>query len=280
MRHIFSRFAISFLGLLTSALPGHAVIGGQAIRGAEGPRTHTVRIEIGNGMMCTGVAIERDLVLTAAHCLIRPGRVFVVSLSPSLSPRRHTVSAMAVHPSFIPNLPPRLQPGTDLALIRLAQPLAPDMIPAQIAGGAWTGEKLTVAGFGVGREGASATARILRTAELIGNGDAGAPNGVVSALDETALGTRIGAGACRGDSGGPVLRGTAQSAQLVGIVSWAGGPTNQKKRTVCGGLTTFTQVSDHGSWITTTAARLGTEQKPPGESQPPGSARYTSGPNQ
>ncbi len=256
--------------------PVNAVIGGQAVRGADGPRAHTVRVEIGNGMMCTGAVIERDLVLTAAHCLIKPGRVFVVSLSPSLSPRRHSVSAVAVHPSFIPNLPPRFQPGTDLALVKLAKPLDADMVPARIAGGAWAGEKLTVAGFGVGREGATATARILRSATLIGNGDAGAPNGVVSAVDEITLGTSIGAGACRGDSGGPVLRGSASSVDLVGITSWAGGPVNQKKRTVCGGLTTFTQVSDHASWIAATSTRLGRSTPEPEQ----GLARYTSGQNQ
>jgi secreted trypsin-like serine protease len=276
MRRRLSGFAAMACAFAAAISPGNAVIGGQAVRGADGPRPHTVRVEIGNGLMCTGAVIEHDLVLTAAHCLIRPGRVFVVSLSPSLSPRRHTVSAMAVHPSFIPNLPPRFQPGTDLALIRLARPLENDMVPARISGGTWAGEKLTVAGFGVGREGASATARILRTAELIGNGDAGAPNGVVSALDETTQGTSIGAGACRGDSGGPVLRGGRNSAELVGITSWAGGPVNQKKRTVFGGLTTFTQVSDHASWIAATSARL--RQPAPGLEQ--GAARYTSGPNQ
>jgi secreted trypsin-like serine protease len=276
MRHISTFLATFFCALASATMPGQAVVGGQASRSPDGPRPHTVRVEIGNGMMCTGAVIERDLVLTAAHCLIRPGRVFIVSLSPSLNPRRHTVSAIAVHPSFIPNLPPRFQPGIDLALIRLARPLEYDMVPARITGGSWAGEKLTVAGFGVGREGASATARILRTAELIGNGDAGAPNGVVSALDETTQGTSIGAGACRGDSGGPVLRGGRNSAELVGITSWAGGPVNQKKRTVCGGLTTFTQVSDHASWIAATSARL--RQPAPGPEQ--GAARYTSGPNQ
>jgi secreted trypsin-like serine protease len=267
----------AFACTLTAAVsPGHAVIGGQAVRRADGPRPHTVRIEVGNGMMCTGAVIERDLVLTAAHCLIKPGRVFVVSLSPSLSPRRHTVSGVAVHPSFIPNLPPRFQPGTDLALIRLAKPLDADMVPARLAGGAWASEKLTVAGFGVGREGATATARTLRSAELMSNGDAGAPNGVISALDKTTLGITIGAGACRGDSGGPVLRGSANSTDLVGITSWAGGPVNQKKRTVCGGITTFTQVSDHASWIAATSAKLG--QPATGPEQ--GTAHYTSGPNQ
>jgi secreted trypsin-like serine protease len=251
-----------------------AVVGGSAAREAHGPRAVTVRVEAGRGLMCTGVVIAPDLVLTAAHCLIHGGRVFVVSLDPSLSPRRHNVSAMAVHPSFVAQRSPRTQPGTDLAMIRLAKPLPADMTPVRMGGGMWTGESLAVAGFGVGREGAAATARILRAADLVGGGDAGAPNGVVIAFDARTEARTSGAGACRGDSGGPVLRGAATSTDLVGIVSWAGGPLEQKKRSVCGGYTSFTQVSDHNGWISSTAATLG--KATPED----GAARYTSGPNQ
>ena len=69
-------------GLLGSALlgalaglmpaPAAAVINGTTTRDPDGARSFAVRIESTEGEICSGTLIAQDLVLTAAHCVMRP----------------------------------------------------------------------------------------------------------------------------------------------------------------------------------------------------------------
>jgi secreted trypsin-like serine protease len=140
--------------------------------------------------------------------------------------------------------------------MRLAEPVA-DFIRPSAFSGVGFGEAVTIAGFGLSRESNRATARTLRSARLISAGAYTSANSVVVAVDSEGLGVAPGAGACKGDSGGPILRGGSGSSDLVGIISWSSGPQNQPVRRVCGGFTAMTPLAENSAWIAATMASLG-----------------------
>ena len=242
--------------LLTGSTPVLAVVGGTPSQDVRGARASTLRVETSRGELCSGAAIAPELVLTAAHCLMGGGSVSVVSLDQRFRPRRHAVIAVLPHPSFVPGTTPRTQPGADLAMIRLAAPLPSDIQPVTLGGSLWQGEVVAMAGFGLSIENNKNTARRLRETRLVNAGNYTTQNTVKVAVDTEAKGETPGAGACRGDSGGPVLRGDVRSRDLVGIVSWSSGPLSTRERLICGGFTAITPISEHRAWITEAAARL------------------------
>jgi S1-C subfamily serine protease len=148
------------------------------------------------------------------------------------------------------------QPGVDLAVLRLRSALPATATPAPIGG--WgalgVGQGLVIAGFGLGQEGRPATARILRQARLVSTGAFASANSVLVAVDGKGLGLQAGAGACRGDSGGPIL--SEGGGALIGLVSWSSAPSASTGRRVCGGYTALTPLFAHRSWIAETAAAL------------------------
>lgn len=255
-----------------AASPALAVVGGEPSRAIDGARAWTVRVETSRGELCSGAAIAPELVLTAAHCLMGGGSVSVVSLDTRFRDRRHPVVAVLPHPTFVPGTTPRTQPGADLALLRLATPLPPDIAPLSLGAGLWQGETVIMAGYGLGNENNKRTARKLRETQLVNAGNYTTANTVKVAVDTRAMGEAPGAGACRGDSGGPVLRGNGNSLDLVGIVSWSSGPLNSHVRRICGGFTAITPVSEHRSWISDASGQLlalGRERRRGGEPVPP-----------
>jgi hypothetical protein len=274
-------------GFVALSNPARAVVFGEAANDPSGLRSFTLRVESTRGELCTGVAIDRQTVLTAAHCVLGGGRFSATSLGPDFRPRKHSVARILPHPSFVPGTTPRTQPGADLALIRLSQPLPADITPLSPGGGMWSGDALTIAGFGLGAEGSPATARQLRSARLVSAGVYTSANSVTVAVDEARRGESAGAGACRGDSGGPALRGGAGSRDLVGIVSWSSGPLQTvpggRDRRVCGGFTSITPLGEHAGWIAATAAAMAEGQAlvPSGRasspSQPPAQPLPASG---
>jgi secreted trypsin-like serine protease len=251
-----SLLALACFLVVGAAHPALAVVGGVVSRDALGARASTVRIETSRGELCSGAVIAPEIVLTAAHCLMGGGSISVVSLDARFRARRQLVVAVLPHPSFVPGTTPRTQPGTDLALLRLAQPLPGDIEPLTLGSGLWQGETITMAGYGLSAENNKRTARRLRETQLVNAGNYTTQNTVKVAVDAEARGETEGAGACRGDSGGPVLRGGARSRELVGIVSWSSGPLKTRAKRICGGFTAITPVSDYRGWIAEGSARL------------------------
>jgi len=266
-----SSFALACFLAMSAAQPALAVVGGLDSRDALGARASTVRIETSRGELCSGAVIAPEIVLTAAHCLMGGGSISVVSLDTRFRARRQMVVAVLPHPSFVPGTTPRTQPGTDLALLRLAQPLPRDIEPLTLGSGLWQGETITMAGYGLSAENNKRTARRLRETQLVNAGNYTTQNTVKVAVDAEGRGETPGAGACRGDSGGPVLRGDARSRDLVGIVSWSSGPLKTQARRICGGFTAITPISDYRGWIAEGSARLqalGSEAPPEQAAEP------------
>ncbi len=239
-----------------AASPANAVVGGAVVRASDQARRWTVKIESSKGELCSGVVIQPRLVLTAAHCVLGGGRLSVTYLDDQLRRRNVRAANVVAHESFLAGRTPSTQPGIDLAMIRLAEPLPATIQPVTLGGSLGAGERVSIAGFGLGQEGRRQSARTLRQSDLTSAGSYTSGNSVVVAVDSRNLGQAPGAGACKGDSGGPIMRGGATSTELVGIVSWSSGPASQRVRSVCGGFTAITPVADHSWWISRTASAL------------------------
>src|SRR5919112_767470 len=106
--------------------PALAVTRGHVTRNPNGLRQSVVRVESSRGELCSGALIAPDLVLTAAHCVDESASYRVVVVDRGFRQRTVRAIAAAMHPAFVPGTTPRTQPGVDLALLKLAQPLGGD----------------------------------------------------------------------------------------------------------------------------------------------------------
>ncbi len=252
--------AAAFLALpMAAALPAapaHAIVGGVRVGPDDPIRRFTVRIDSSRGQLCTGVVVDERTVLSAAHCVLSRGRYRVTALDARGRSVTIPVENRVAHPSFRADRSPMTQPGVDLAVLRLRTALPAAAKPAPLGG--WgspgVGQGLVIAGFGLGQEGKPATARILRQARLVSTGAFASANSVLVAVDESGLGLKSGAGACRGDSGGPVL--SEGSGAVIGLVSWSSAASASSGRRVCGGYTALTPLFPHRVWIAETAGAL------------------------
>ncbi|ACA18781.1 peptidase S1 and S6 chymotrypsin/Hap [Methylobacterium sp. 4-46] len=265
MRFVSTRF-LSVLAAAAASLPAlfgaggaGAVVLGEIERDPNGLRGSVVRIESTTGEMCSGSLIDQDLVLTAAHCVMHRAGYWVVVTDRGFRQRRLRAVAAAMHPDFVSGTTPEDQPGTDLAILKLSERLGPDFQPLTLRGGGGisAGDPVSIAGYGVVAENRRGTARVLRQARLVSLGDLQVANTVTVVADRRSLAETAGAGACLGDSGGPILKGSAGSYQLVGVVSWSSGAAQQGRvRTACGGFTAVTPIARHTDWISARAADL------------------------
>ena len=240
--------------LLALAAPAQAVVGGSVVRNPSGVRQSVVRVESSRGELCSGTLIAPQLVLTAAHCVLQRAAYRVVAVDGAFRQRAVMAVAAALHPGFVPGTTPRTQPGVDLALLKLSQPLGGDFMPLdpRAASPVGPGQPVELAGFGATAESANNSARVLRKTNLVALGTLQVANRVLVVADQQRLAATSGAGACRGDSGGPILQG----GRLVGVVSWSSGALRSRVRTACGGFTAVTPVAEHAPWIAARANDL------------------------
>ena len=124
------------------------------------------------GDLCTGTALARDLVLTAAHC-VAGGHAY--QSKPS-RPGRPPVRAIALHPRFDLASYGASRATADLALSSSPAPLGEFVMPAKLAPPrrVAVGETLTIAGFGVTAAGTARGLGIPRMATLSVTGKPGA----------------------------------------------------------------------------------------------------------
>jgi secreted trypsin-like serine protease len=236
------------LAAFALAAPAAAVTG-QAPPATGWAARAIVMVVDARGDLCTGTALTRDLVLTAAHCVTRTERYAVKAYQNGASiPAR----AIARHPRF--NFASYLasRATADVALIKLASPLPDVIVPAALAAArrVQVGETLTIAGFGTVAAGSALGLGVPRMAKLTVTGKPGSLQ--IRLYDNATRNRRAGLGACTGDSGAPAFdgEGPQKSGQVVGVVSWSTAPADEEG---CGGLTGLTPLLNYRGWILDTA---------------------------
>ena len=176
-----------------------------------------------NGGVCSAVIVAPDVILTAAHCVTGADQHRVHFRDGGGEPVLIVPAAKAVHPGYDAKAIEKRTRSIDLALLRLPAPLPAPFQSATLGmGRPAKGDAVTVAGWGLSREGEAKTTGTFRAASLAVNEPYG-PSEILLWLDGK------GAGACQGDSGGPIASGDA----VVAITSWSAGT----KAARCGGLT-------------------------------------------
>lgn len=231
------------------ALP---LLGGEAaavVGGAEetGPLARaTVMVLNSRGGMCSAVVVARDAVLTAAHCVTTTSEHRVHFRGEDGEPVLIEPLAKAVHPGYDAKAIAARRRSIDLALVRLPGPLPDRFSAAALSPAAAPKEAaVTIAGWGVAREGETRSTGTFRAAGL----RAVEPYGPSTIL-VWAEGAAPGAGACDGDSGGPLTR---DGSAVFAVATWA---TGAKGRS-CGALTQGILLGPQRDWIDRTLAAWG-----------------------
>ena len=235
-----------------------AMVGGAPAADAAIAR-HVVLIVGSGGTFCSGVAIARDLVLTAAHCT-QPGADYkLMELDTAHQPTLRDVAQIARHPQFDLKTLLGHRATADLTLLKLAAPLGDKFVPAPLAAPRTVavGDSFTVAGFGVAVRGDGRSSGTARVATLVATGQPGTLQ--IRLHDADTQGERAGLGACTGDSGAPVFVDQNGRLAVAGVVSWSTGP---KLAAGCGGLTGVTPLVRYRDWIVETARALGSALAP------------------
>lgn len=232
--------------------PGFALVGG-ASTGGEGAR-HAVLLAGGRGNFCSGAVLTRDLVLTAAHCVPPNFDYKLIEYDSLRQPTLRDVAHVVRHPQFDPEAARNHRVTADLALVKLAEPLAANYVPVAIGVRAKiaVGDKFIVAGYGEATRGDRNSRGTARTATLVATGQPGTLQ--LRLVDPATKGDRPGLGACNGDSGAPVFDMSGGRLALIGVVSWSTGPGNSDG---CGGLTGVTPVGRYRDWVVETAGKMG-----------------------
>jgi hypothetical protein len=242
---------VSTIVLLSSsafALTGHAPpASGWAAR-------PIVMIVDAQGDLCSGTALTRELVLTAAHCVERPQRYEVRAYQRG---EAIAVGAIARHPRFNIDAYRASRATADVALLKLTGPLPSIVVPAALAAARRVkpGETLTIAGFGTIADGGDRGLGTPRMAKLTVTGQPGSLQ--IRLIDPTTRNSRPGLGACTGDSGGPAFDG--DGPLVIGVVSWTTAANNEAG---CGGLTGLTPLLAYRPWIIETAKKMNSPVAP------------------
>jgi hypothetical protein len=221
---------------------------------------HVVLIVGSRGTFCTGVAIARDLVLTAAHCTLPGADYKLMEFDAAHQPVLKDVADIARHPQFDLKTLLAHRATADVSLMRLGAPLGAGFAPARLAAPARTvapGDSFTVAGYGVAVRGDGKSGGTIRVAALVATGQPGTLQ--IRLVDPATRDERAGLGACTGDSGAPVFAGDGETLGVAGVVSWSTGP---KLADGCGGLTGVTPLVRYRDWILDTARRMGVALAP------------------
>jgi len=210
------------------------------------------------GGLCTGTALARDLVLTAAHCVARSAN-YRVRLSKDGGVIE--VATIRAHPSFKMTNYVANRATADVALVKLKAPLPASIVPASLGGTrrVAVGETMIVAGYGATQDNNEQGAGEPRMAPLVVTGRPGSLQ--IRLQDPATRNVRAGLGSCTGDSGGPAFgRKNENGGEVMGVVSWSTAPKNEAG---CGGLTGLTPLLNYRAWIVETAKALGSPLETP-----------------
>ncbi|KPQ10020.1 MAG: gene transfer agent trypsin-like serine protease [Saliniramus fredricksonii] len=231
------------LWLTLPVAPVRAVIGGTA---DTSPLARAGVMVLGSGgSVCSGVMLDDDVVLTAAHCVTGAAEHRVHFRDADGRPVLLEIGETVVHPQFDPDAIRTRRRSIDLALIRVSQPLPTQFEPATLSMQAPRAEtRVRLAGFGLRDEADSsgATSGNFHSVEL----HVIEPYGPSSILIWLSGGGATPRGGCHGDSGGPISR----DGDVFAITTW----TTGNGAGSCGAMSQGVLVGPQRGWIEDVAA--------------------------
>ena len=239
------RVGVTALVLASVGVPAAYAVQGSTPTGAVAAAT--VKVDVGGQGSCSGALVSPWWVITATSCFTETQSTPVVQGAPKNATTatigRVDLTGTAGKVVSVTHLVPH--PDRDVVLARLATPVD-DVAPVTVASTApVVGEQLTVTGYG-----RTTTALVPDTAHATTYTVGAVATGTID-INATAPGATI----CKGDAGGPALRSTNGSVQLVAIHHTAyqggclGATTTQQSATE-------TRLDNLGSWITETTTNM------------------------
>ena len=235
--------------------------------------------------VCTGSVVASNVVLTAAHCVLRddfsatvdPAQFTVVTGNVHHLAEPHTISAvsgLAVAPNFRTEPPLKNPLAGDAAVLVLAQPTPSPPVRLATAQVWSAGTPVVVAGWG--ETGIPNAGDVLRVGKGTVQGDAYCatrfsrydPAALICAQDT--LEHRYSG--CHGDSGGPLLMtapGTVDEPLEIGIVSFGAGDCSPEAPGF------FTRVDTVAAWVAGEIAANPPTSPPPARPAPAPGADLT-----
>ncbi|WP_320782839.1 trypsin-like serine protease [Streptomyces sp. CRN 30] len=228
--------AVAASALLTT--PAHAVAGDALPAGSY---AFTAKVSLGTedtARACSGALVATDWILTAASCFAAdPEAPSVAAGKPPLT----ATATVAGKTSPVVQLVPRA--GRDLVLARLSRPVTAAAPVAVATAAPAAGDSLVATGWG-------------RTATEWVPGAAHTTAFTVDSVgaDDLAV-TGVDGALCQGDTGGPLLRVTNGTAELVGVNSrsWQGGCLGETE-TRTGAVAA--RSDDLSAWVAATVATV------------------------
>ncbi|KAH8421044.1 hypothetical protein KR222_005730, partial [Zaprionus bogoriensis] len=217
---------------------------------------HQVSLQMGGRHICGGSVIAPNVILTAAHCVLKPSEPQLYAIragSTMWSSGGSFVRVRRIIPHAQFNQPTHM--NNDIALLLLSKPLVYDRTIQPIVVVAPTDNVSAQAQLFVSGWGSTSVEQVMTTPRLHYT--------VVVQLDRqsctqnyfgagTVTGSMFCAGSksglgdrdsCMGDSGGPLVTSVSGRFKLLGIVSWGLGCANAQYPGV------YTAVGAHKDWL-------------------------------
>lgn len=242
--------------LTPSIFPAFPIIGGQEVTETDPVAQIAVAVYDRGGGLCTGSLIDKDLVLTAAHCVEGGATSLNIIFSRNIN-SLGSASVLKVLGAETPSTWTGVEhaEGTDqsdIALIRFKGELPAGYVVANLLPETeefTKGQTALLAGYGISAATSSdpmgMTAGVLRKVEVTVEGKLGKTEII---LDQTK-----GQGACHGDSGGPAYLPKDGKLLLWGVTN-RGYPEDAPDD--CAHQAVYTNLNAYRAWLAEATARL------------------------
>ncbi|MBO9667081.1 MAG: trypsin-like serine protease [Bdellovibrio sp.] len=186
--------------------------------------------------LCTGTLIEKNIVLTAAHCLYEMTNVRIEPALKFSGTKQLLADKVIIHNLYNGDI----SKGNDIALIRVKGILPKNYVKAELptsADAVKEDMKIKLIGYGM-TNGPGDDAGTLRTAEAIV---------YYAGKDLMIINQENSTGICDGDSGSPALIKKNNSYVVVGVASSTSRFSTDAKQCMREG--SFMKVSAHQEWL-------------------------------